>query len=205
MSRQRKSPDAYPRPARASPANGSAAKGVRSGTFLSGVPYAQNGHGIRAGNPIDDDVGRHRDQFAGFRLTARPAAAGEHRQTVAGKQKLAPDPSGRDRVIGRDIANDSTDISQRSGTPDNGQRSARLGGRGVELAFREPQQPSANRFVRHCSRVRVRLGDGRRESAAFGFVILDQWGWRCHMESMAYWWPGCTSDRKRKDRGSQLV
>src|SRR5579864_2444261 len=63
--------DTYPGLTRASPARGQRPKGVVwSGTILGGAPDAQDGHCVSADNPIDDDVGLHRDQFACFRLTS---------------------------------------------------------------------------------------------------------------------------------------
>jgi hypothetical protein len=48
--------------------------------------------------------------------------------------------------------------------------------RHVELALREPQKPYADFLVRHRSRIRIRLGDGRGEHLGLGFVFLDQGG-----------------------------
>jgi hypothetical protein len=107
---------------------------------------------------------------------------GEHRQTVAGEQKLAPDPFGRNRVISRDVAYDPADVDQSLGTPDDGQRLVRFGRRRVELALRQPQKPFADFLVRHRSWVCVRVSDGRGEHLGLGFVFLDQGDRCCHAE-----------------------
>jgi len=163
------------------------------------MPNAQDCHIVRAGNPIDDDVGWHRDQFSCVPLASGSSAAGKHRQAVAGEQKLAAHPSGRDRVVGRDVLDDPPDIGQGPGTPDDGQQLARLWGRRVELALREAKQPEANLLMRYRSRVRIRLGDGCRESAGFcrGFVVVDQGGWSSHANNISHRPPGCTCYRPR--------
>ena len=86
-----------------------------SGTILSGVvPDAQDDHCVSAGDPIDNDVGRHRDQFACVRLASRPAAAGEHRQTVTRRQKFATDPPRRNRIVARNVTDDPGNIGWRA-------------------------------------------------------------------------------------------
>ena len=165
--------------------------------ILGGVPDAQDRHCVRAGDPVNDEIGGHDHQFSCPGQASWPAAAGEHHQTVA-EQKLASGTLGCDRIVGCDLTDDPPDIGQGLGTPDDRQRSARLGRRGVELALGEPQKPSADVLVRYRSRVRVRLGDGRCKSAGFGFVILDQGGGRCHLGRIAHGRLGCTSDAIRR-------
>ncbi len=166
-----------------------------SGAVLGGVPDAQDHHRVGGSDPIDDEVGRHDHQLSRSGLASGPAAMGEHHQAVTGEQDLPPDPLGCDRIIGRDVADDPADIGQGPGTPDDRQRSARLGRRSVELTLGEPQQPGANRLMRYRSRVRIRLGDGRRKSAGFSldFVILDQGSRRCHADRMGRGTPDCNS------------
>lgn len=169
-----------------------AAKASGSGTVLGSVPHAQDRHRVRVGYPVNDEVWRRDDQFSCSALTSGPAAPGEQHQTVAGEQQLAADPFGGDRIVGRDVADDPADVGEGLGSPDDRQRSARLGRWSVELAVGEPQQPSADFVVGHRSRVRVRLGDGRRKKAGLGlgFVILGQGGLGCHAWRVAHT-PAC--------------
>jgi hypothetical protein len=180
----------------------------QSGTLLSGMPNAQDCHRPSLTDPVDNDVGRHRDQLACVGMTAGPASAGKHCQTIAGKQQFTSDSPCGHRIIDRDIANDPGNISQRSGAPNDGQGSARLGWRSVEFPFSQAQQPGTNRFVWDCARVCVRSGDGRRESASFrlGFVVLDQVGWGRHADTIAGRASGCIYDRTRSriSRGQLL-
>ena len=96
-------------------------KASGSGAVLSGVPDAQDHHRLRARDAIDDEIRRHDDQLSSSGLPSGPAAIGKHHQTVAGEQNLPPDPFGRDRVIGSDVAYDPADIGQGAGTPDDRQ------------------------------------------------------------------------------------
>ena len=102
------------------------------------MPNAQDGHCVRPSDPIDDDIGRHRDQFARIRPAAQPAATGEHCQTVAREKEFSPDVSRRDRIVDCDIADDTADIRQCLGAPNDRQESAGLWRWNFEVAFRDP-------------------------------------------------------------------
>ncbi len=162
-----------------------------SGAVLGRMPDAQDRHQVRTGDPIDDKIGRHDHQLTRTGLAPGPATVGKYRQTVTSEQKFATHALGCNRIVGRDVANDSADIGQRPGTPDDRQWSVRLGRRDVELALGEPQKPDSDLLMLHRSWISVRLGYRRRENAGLRFVIFDQGGWRCHASRIAHRRPGC--------------
>lgn len=105
----------------------------RSRTILRVVPNSQDRHRRSAADAVDNDVGRHRDQFACVGMTAGPASARKRRQTIAREKRFSSNSPGGHWIIDRDIANDPADISQRPGAPNDGQRSERLWWRRVEF------------------------------------------------------------------------
>ena len=111
------------------------------------------------------------------------AATREDCETVAGKEQLASDSLGRDRIVGCDIVCDPGDVGKRPGSPEDRHFSARFGGRRVELAIGEKQQPGADFLVRDGAWVGIRFGDGRRQGARLGlcFIVVDQGGGSGHV------------------------
>ena len=118
---------------------GKAARASALGAILGSVPDAEDRHQVRARDPVDDEIRRHDHQFPRSGLASGPTAAGEHHQAVAGEQKLAPDALGRDRIVGCDVADDPTDIGQRLGTPNDGQRGSGGGTSNSPWASRRSQ------------------------------------------------------------------
>ena len=78
--------------------------------MLGGVPNAQDGHRVVASDPVDDDVGRQGHQFERAGLPSRPAAARESNPAVAREQQFAADAPGCDRIVSRDVTDDTADI-----------------------------------------------------------------------------------------------
>jgi hypothetical protein len=71
------------------------------------VPNTKDGHGIRTGDAIDNEVRRHDHEFSSSSETSRSAATGEHHQTVTREQEFT---SCGNRVVGSYVANDPANI-----------------------------------------------------------------------------------------------
>jgi hypothetical protein len=55
------------------------------GAVLGRVPNAQDRHHVRAGDPVDNEVGRHDHQLSRASLTPGSTTTGKYHQAVAGE------------------------------------------------------------------------------------------------------------------------
>ena len=128
------------------------------------MPYTRYRNTVLHADPMDDDIWRRDDQFAGASLTAQPA-------TVRKQDNAVP---GENRIIGRNISNDAPDIGQRACAPYDGHVSTRDGRRSVEFALGQPQKPRSDFVMRGDPRICVGLGGRRGHKPALSLIVVDQ-------------------------------
>lgn len=129
--------------------------GQNSAAILGGVPNPQDRYHVSATDPVNDDVGWHHHQLARARLHTGPASMRKHFQAVTCDQQPAPDPPSRDRIAGRDGANDPVSIGQGLG-PSDDRHAQRGSGAGA----------SNSPWASHSSHARTSAWGAVRESAS---------------------------------------